>query len=96
MLAELGFDAERSNERSAMVMLALLQLDETTPWTEATNPMLGTRAIMDWIRDEFGVEYKANTRETVRRQTLHQFVEFALVEENADDPQRAVNSPKWN
>lgn len=96
VLAELGFDAERSNERSALVLLALLQLDETTTWTNATNPMLGTLAIMDWIRDEFGVAYKANTRETIRRFTLHQFVEAALVEENADQPERPVNSPKWN
>ena len=57
--------------------------------------MLGTRAIMDWIRDEYGVDYKPNTRETIRRQTLHQFVAAGLVEENPDDPTRPVNSPKW-
>ena len=77
---------EQLNERSAMTLLALLQLKPGDDWARATNPMLGTRAIMDWIRDQYGVEYAANTRETIRRFTLHQFVIAQLVEENADRP----------
>ncbi|QQS02731.1 MAG: restriction endonuclease [Austwickia sp.] len=89
-------DAERSNERSALVLLALLRLAPSESWAEAANPMLGTRAIMDFIRDEYGKDYAPNTRETVRRFTLHQFVEAQLVVQNSDEPQRPVNSPKWN
>lgn len=96
LLDQLGFDSERTNERSAMVFLALLRLNEDNTWDQAQNPLLGTRAIMDWIADNFGVEYKPNTRETIRRFTLHQFVIGQLVEENADDPMRPINSPKWN
>ncbi|MDN5973070.1 BsuBI/PstI family type II restriction endonuclease [Bifidobacterium crudilactis] len=96
LLARLGFDSERTNERSAMVLLALLQLREGMTWDQAGNPLLGTRAIMDWIANNFGVAYKPNTRETIRRFTLHQFVIGQLVEENADDPMRPINSPKWN
>jgi hypothetical protein len=95
VLESLRFDAERSNERSAMVLLALLRLRANDPWSAAQTPMLGTRAIMDWIRDEYGVDYKPNTREIVRRFTLHQFVDAGLVEENPDEPARPVNSPKW-
>lgn len=56
--------------------------------------MLGTRAIMDWIRDQYGVEYG----EHASHPTLHttQFVIAQLVEENADQPDRPINSPKWN
>lgn len=96
VLETLGMDAERSNERSALVLLALLRLTPTESWAEAANPMLGTRAIMDFIRDEYGKDYAPNTRETVRRFTLHQFVEAQLVVQNPDEPQRPVNSPKWN
>lgn len=84
------------NERSAMTLLALLHLKDGDSWEQATNPMMGTRAIMDWIRDEFGVDYKPNSRESIRRQTLHQFVIAKIVEENADDPTRATNSSLWN
>lgn len=95
-LETLGMDAERSNERSALVLLALLRLGPFDAWAEATNPMLGTRAVMDFIRDTYDKEYAPNTRETIRRFTLHQFVEAGLVVQNADDPKRPVNSPKWN
>ncbi len=96
LLGALGMDSERSNERSARTLLALLHLGPNDPWSNASNPMLGTRAIMDWIRDEYGLDYKPNTRETVRRQTLHQFADAQLVVQNADEPNRPVNSPKWN
>lgn len=96
ILETLGMDAERSNERSALVLLALLRLTPAESWTDAANPMLGTRAIMDFIRDEYGKDYAPNTRETVRRFTLHQFVEAQLVVQNPDEPARPVNSPKWN
>ncbi len=96
VLETLGMDAERSNERSALVLLALLRLTPAESWADAANPMLGTRAIMDFIRDEYGKDYAPNTRETVRRFTLHQFVEAQLIVQNPDEPQRPVNSPKWN
>ncbi len=96
ILETLGMDPERSNERSALVLLALLRLTPAESWAEAANPMLGTRAIMDFIRDEYGKDYAPNSRETVRRFTLHQFVEAQLVVQNPDEPQRPVNSPKWN
>jgi hypothetical protein len=96
VLSDLGMDSERSNERSAMTMLALAHLHEGDPWTSATNKMYTTREIMDWIRDELGQDYKPNTRETIRRFTLHQFIEGGLVEYNADDQGRPTNSPKNN
>ena len=95
LLEVLGFDQERSNERSALVLLALAHLTATDRWSTATAPMVGTRAIMDWIRDEYETDYAPNTRETIRRFTLHQFVAAGLVVENPDEPGRPVNSPKW-
>lgn len=96
LLEALGMDTERSNERSALVLLSLVGLRSGDPWSAAANPMLGTRAIMDWIRDEYEKAYAANTRETIRRFTLHQFAEANLVEQNPDKPDRPINSPKWN
>lgn len=96
MLRKFGMDEERTNERSALTLLALLHMGPNDTWDKATNPMLGTRAIMDWIRDEHGKNYAANSRETIRRFTLHQFVEAGLVVMNPDQPDRPVNSPKSN
>ncbi len=95
LLRALGFDQERQNNRSALVLLALLHLAPRDDWSDASNPLMRTVEIMAWIRDKFGLDYKPNTRETVRRQTLHQFVQGHLVVENSDQPDRPINSPKW-
>jgi hypothetical protein len=89
----LDFDASRSNERSALVLLALLDLTPERRWTDAD----GSRrqrivGIMQWLRDHYGKDYAPNSRETIRRQTLHQFVDAALVLLNPDDAERPVNS----
>lgn len=84
---------ERSNERSALTLLALLQLDAASTWRTAQAPMLRVRDIMDWVRDELMKDYAPNTRETIRRFTFHQFVAAGLVIENPDEPGRPVNSP---
>ena len=49
---------------------------------------------MDWAREHFQRTYAPNTRETFRRQTMHQFVDAGIALYNPDSPQRAVNSPK--
>lgn len=49
---------------------------------------------MDWVREHYGKEYAPNTRETIRRQTMHQFCDAGLALYNPDDPDRPVNSPR--
>ncbi|MFW0901913.1 hypothetical protein [Gardnerella sp. Marseille-QA0894] len=63
-----------------MTLLALLQLGENDNWEDETNLLLGTRVIMDWIRDEYGVDCKSNSCEMIRRFTLHQFMLACIVE----------------
>ncbi len=47
---------------------------------------------MEYFKEHFGVTYAPNTRETVRRQTIHQFVQAGIVIANPDS-ERPVNSP---
>ncbi|MGW5879015.1 BsuBI/PstI family type II restriction endonuclease [Nocardiopsis terrae] len=96
ILTRLGFPKQQCNDRSGWVLLVLLGLKPGDPWASASNEMLPTRPIMDRIRDDWGKDYKPNTRETIRRQSLHQFIDAGLVDYNVDDPQRAVNSSKSN
>lgn len=96
ILEAFGFDKARTNERAGRTLLALAQLDETSSWSDATNPMLGVRAILDWIRERLNFEIAENTRETYRRQTLHQFRDAGFVIYNHDDPGRPTNSSANN
>ena len=95
LLRDVGFDRERCNKRSALVLLALLGLRRGDPWKQAEALLLRTVDIMQWIRSHYDIDYKPNTRETIRRQTLHQFIQAHLVVENPDEPSRPINSPKW-
>ena len=60
----------------------------------ANAPLMGITPIMDWEREHYGKDYAPNTRETVRRQTMHQFVNAGIALYNPDKPDRPVNSPK--
>jgi hypothetical protein len=90
----LDFPRAQQNERSALCLLALLNLTPDKPWIMVKNPLMGITPIMDWAREYYKKDYAPNTRETVRRQTMHQFVNAGLVLYNPDKPDRPVNSPK--
>jgi len=94
ILKELGFPSEQTNERSALVLLALLGLKPDTPWSQASSPLLGITEIMDYFAEQYGRRYAPNTRETIRRRTVHQFLDAGLLVQNPDDPSRPVNSAK--
>lgn len=82
------------NQRSALTLLALLDMKPETDWSNASAPLRGITEMMDYFRDHFGISYAPNTRETVRRFTVHQFVQMGLVIANPDNIARPVNSPK--
>lgn len=94
ILVSFGLPRSQQNERSALCLLALVNLTPGKPWTQAENPLIGITPIMDWAREHYGKEYAPNTRETVRRQTMHQFCDAGIALYNPDQPDRAVNSPK--
>lgn len=91
-LRQLGFPPKQQNERSALVLLALLDLSDSKRWSQASDPMLGITPIMNWMAHHYGKTYAPNSRETVRRQTIHQFVDAGLVVLNPDEPARPNNS----
>jgi BsuBI/PstI restriction endonuclease domain/BsuBI/PstI restriction endonuclease HTH domain len=93
ILVSLGLPRAQQNERSALCLLALLNLPPDETWAKAQNPLMGITPIMDWIRKHYKKSYAPNTRETFRRQTMHQFVDAGIAAYNPDKPDRPVNSP---
>lgn len=95
LLQMIGIPREQQNERSALTLLALAGIKPRKPWKSASAPLRRITEMMDWMRDHYQVRYAPNTRETIRRQTVHQFVQHGLLIENPDLPERPINSPKW-
>ena len=95
ILKSIGLPKQQQNDRSALTLLALVGLKPNEDWIDAQAPLIGITPIMDFIRDHYNKEYAPNTRETIRRQTMHQFVDAGIAVSNPDRPKRPVNSPKW-
>jgi hypothetical protein len=94
ILNALGLSRQQLNERSALTLLSLLALEPGTGWEDASNPLMGITPMMDFFSEHYEKKYAPNTRETVRRQTVHQFLQAALIVANPDKPARPTNSPK--
>ena len=83
---------KQQNERSALCLLAMLSIKEDSAWSEAERNLIRIHDIMQFINQNYNKTYAENSRETFRRQTLHQFEQDGLVERNPDEP-RPTNSP---
>lgn len=96
LLRELGLPSEQTNERAALTLLGLLNLTPDGSWATAENPMVGITPLMSFMAEHYlDQPYAPNTRETVRRFTMHQFVAAGLAIPNPDEPLRPVNSPRY-
>lgn len=94
ILESLGLPSAQQNEMAALTFLALAQLSENSSWEDAAVKSLRVHDILTEIKQRYGREYAENTRETVRRQVLHQFEQAGIALRNPDDPALATNSPR--
>lgn len=96
ILSELQLPEAQQNDRSKRVLLALANVKPSDDWSKVTAPLLTTAQIMKFISSAYNHSYATNTRESIRKETLHQFEQAGLIERNRDDPLRATNSSKNN
>lgn len=94
ILKVLGLPSAQCNEISALTLLALCNIKEEDNWRDAQRQSLGvTKGVMTFVKEAYGRDYAPNTRETFRRQVLHQFVQARIADYNPDNPKLSVNSP---
>lgn len=95
ILAALGMPRAQQNRISALTLLALCGLRPQDEWTEAKREARTiTKGIMDFVRRTYHVSYAPNTRETFRRQVLHQLVLANVADYNPFAPELPTNSPR--
>jgi type II restriction enzyme len=95
ILRALGLPPAQYNEMAALTFLAVCNINENDKWAKATRQSLGiSKGIMTFVNENYGKSYAPNTRETFRRQVLHQFVQARVVDYNPDNPSLPVNSPR--
>jgi hypothetical protein len=97
ILKALGLPVTQQNEMSALTLLALCNIKEDDKWTDVMRQSMGiTKGVMSFVNENYKSShpYAPNTRETFRRQVLHQLVQARVVDYNPDIPDLAVNSPR--
>ena len=95
ILRALGMPPAQCNAMSGMTLIALCDLNPDSPWSEADRSgHTLTKGIMDHLREHFQLEYAPNTRETFRRQVLHQFIQGGIADYNPFNPGLPTNSPR--
>ncbi len=93
ILSDLDFLTAQQNERAALTLLALLDLKPNDSWHDVHAPLRGITPIMEFAAEYYNKHWAPNTRETVRRFTIHQFIAAGLVVANPDNPARPINRP---
>ena len=94
ILEKLGLPPAQRNDISCLTLLALTGLSQDDQWSRATKPSLTIHEMLGVMSDRYGRDYAENTRETVRRRAIHQFVQARVVDRNPDAPGLPTNSPK--
>jgi hypothetical protein len=92
VLTQLGMPSEQLNTRTAICLLALLNLTPETQWKHAERPLLGIRDLLDFARNEYQIMYAENTRESFRKYSVKQLISAGIVVHNPDKPDRPINS----
>ncbi|MDO9035297.1 MAG: hypothetical protein Q7U51_08855, partial [Methanoregula sp.] len=79
ILTLMGIPKAQQNDRSALTLLAVLDVTKKTPWKNAKERPIIIHDVMGFIKENYAITYAENSRETIRRQTLHQFEQAGIV-----------------
>lgn len=91
ILIALGMPEKQQADLCCYSLLAMMNVGPNTAWSDATNKWIRIHDIMQFIKEHYEVVYAENSRETFRKQAMHQFRNAALTEDNG----KATNSPNY-
>lgn len=91
ILKDCGMPAQQRNDICAYTLLTLADIEIETNWSDATNQWRRIHDVLEYAAEKYGKQYAENTRETIRKNCMHQFREGAIVEDNG----KATNSPNY-
>jgi AAA15 family ATPase/GTPase len=91
-----GFELPQAqqNQISALTLLALCNIKPNDEWKNAERKsMVLSTDIMEFVNNNYHVDYKSGSRESFRKEALNPFADFSLIEKNPDNPDLAPTSP---
>ena len=91
ILKELKVPAKQQADLCCFVLLAMANIKEQDLWTNATNNWIRIHDVIVYTKENYGITYAENSRETFRKQAMHHFRNAAFIEDNG----KATNSPNY-
>ena len=91
LLKEVGMPVQQQTDIAGYTLLTLAGQKEKSEWSESTNEWIRIHDVLQETSNEYDKEYAENSRETIRKQCMHQFREGAIIEDNG----KATNSPNY-
>lgn len=91
LLRDIGMPVQQQNDICAYAFLTLANIKPRSKWSTATNEWIRIHDILTFAAEQYGKTYAENTRETIRKNCMHQFRDAALIEDNG----KATNSPNY-
>lgn len=94
ILRALGMPSAQTNDNAGYTLLAFANVGPDTVWVKAQSVRLNPHDVLEFVRLVYRKNYAENTRETIRRQAIHQFVQAGILLRNPDAPELPTNSPR--
>lgn len=91
ILRALRVPAKQRNNICCCVLLALADLKEEQPWNSASNNWVRIHDVIAFANGNYGTTYAENSRETFRKEAIHNFRNAAFIEDNGN----VTNSPNY-
>ncbi len=91
ILQAMEIPSKQQNDMCCFVLLAMAGIKESDSWKSATNEWIRIHDIIAYTKENYGIAYAENSRETFRKQAMHHFRNAAFIEDNGE----ATNSPNY-
>lgn len=91
ILNQIGMPTKQQSALCCYSLLAMCNVGKRTAWANASNSWIRIHDIIQFAKARYDVSYAENSRETFRKQAMHQFRDAALSEDNG----QATNSPNY-
>ena len=91
ILKELQVPAKQQADLCCWGLRAMADIKEPDLGASATNNWIRIHDVIAYTKENYGVTYAENSRETFRKQAMHHFRNAAFIEDNG----KATNSPNY-
>ena len=91
ILKELQVPDRQQSDLCCYVLLAMANIKKRDSWPGASNEWIRIHDVIAYTKENYGITYAENSRETFRKQAMHHFRNAAFIEDNG----LATNSPNY-